>query len=99
MTAIVTTGTKSCSPEDCVSDYWQHASGCESADMPVSCDDIAQWACKNSFVPAGPVIRTIPGPMPASATNSNFKNGQHSLSIMISSAAKVIHFLSPGIWK
>jgi hypothetical protein len=49
-----------------------------------------------SFVPDGPVIRIVTGPIPGSAVNSNRRNGQHSRSAMMSSAAIAIHFLSPG---
>ena len=51
----------------------------------------------NSFVPGGPVIRRVTGPIPGSAASSNLMNGQHSRSATINSAASAIHFLSPGI--
>jgi hypothetical protein len=47
-------------------------------------------------VPAGPVMRTLTGPMPGSIFSSNFKNGQHSRSAIINSATRAIDFLSPG---
>ena len=50
---------------------------------------------KNSFVPAGPVTRTISGPLLGSATSSNAKKGQHSRSATINSAISAIHLPSP----
>jgi hypothetical protein len=35
---------------------------------------------KNSFIPAGPVTRTITGPIWGRAVTSNIRKGQHSLS-------------------
>src|SRR5216683_548540 len=43
---------------------------------------------KNSRVPAGPVIRTVTGPIAGSTDNSNLRNGQHSRSATINSAGK-----------
>src|ERR1700730_3259226 len=54
---------------------------------------------KKSLVPAGPVTRTITGPIFGLAANSNVKKGQHSRSATINSATTAIHFLSPGTRK
>src|ERR1051325_2026838 len=54
---------------------------------------------KKSLLPAGPVTRTINGPILGCATNSNVKKGQHSLSAAIISAMIEIHGPSPGTRK
>jgi hypothetical protein len=48
----------------------------------------------NSFVPDGPVIRRVTGPIPGSAASSNLRNGQHSRSATINSAASAIQSIS-----
>ena len=50
----------------------------------------------NSFVPEGPVIRRVTGPIPGSAASSNLRNGQHSRSATINSAASVKPRKCPG---
>src|SRR5229473_4948095 len=54
---------------------------------------------KKSLVQAGPVTRTIKGPILGWATNSNVKKGQHSLSATIIFAIIAIHLPSPGTRK
>jgi len=51
---------------------------------------------KKSLAPAGPVTRTVTGPMPGWATNSNVRKGQHSLSATIIFAIVAIDRPSPG---
>ena len=51
----------------------------------------------NSFVPAGPLTRTVTGPMLGGALTSNTKNGQHSRSATINSATCRMRSPSPGI--